>query len=57
MTAQSRKWKVIKTSGGYGVLKSVDGFTVTKKTVVRPDALKASRRSESATATIDRPAS
>jgi hypothetical protein len=48
MAAESRQWKVVKTSGGYGVLKSVNGATVSKKTVVRPAGLTASKRKQSA---------
>ncbi|WP_375237265.1 hypothetical protein [Microbacterium schleiferi] len=32
-------WRVVKTSGGYGVLKSTAGTKVTKSTVVRPTAV------------------
>lgn len=37
MTKQ-QEWRVIKTSGGYGVLKSSAGTKITKSTVVRPTA-------------------
>jgi hypothetical protein len=32
-------WRVVKTSGGYGVLKSSAGTKFTKSTVVRPTAV------------------
>ena len=35
--AKQESWRVIKTSGGYGVLKSTAGTKVKKSTVVRPN--------------------
>lgn len=52
MAAESRKWKVVKTSGGYGVIKSVNGSTVSKQTVVRPSTLAANNRAQSVTSPI-----
>lgn len=57
MEAQSRNWKVVKTSGGYGVLKSVNGSTVSKKFVVRPSTLTSSKSARSVNSSVDRRAS
>ncbi|WP_187266781.1 hypothetical protein [Microbacterium hatanonis] len=38
MAAKSGSWQVVKTSGGYGVLRSVNGSKVTKSTVVKPSS-------------------
>ncbi|MDL5352170.1 hypothetical protein [Microbacterium sp. zg-YB36] len=37
------KWKIVKTSGGYGVLKSNAGAKVSKLTIVRPRTTEAPR--------------
>ena len=39
MAAKSGSWKVVKTTGGYGVLRSVNGSKVTKATVVKPSSV------------------
>jgi hypothetical protein len=57
MAAESRQWKVVKTSGGYGVIKSVNGSTVSKKTVLRPATLTANKRAQTVTSTIGYPTS
>ncbi|WP_309067536.1 hypothetical protein [Microbacterium sp.] len=47
MAAKSGQWKVVKTSGGYGVLRSINGSTVTKSTVVKPSTVTGKRVSTS----------
>ncbi|WP_183043624.1 hypothetical protein [Microbacterium sp. AG790] len=37
------KWNIVKTSGGYGVLKSGAGAKTTKSTVVRPSVAEGQR--------------
>ena len=37
--AKQQGWQVVKTSGGFGVLKSSAGTKVTKSTIVRPSAV------------------
>lgn len=39
------KWNIVKTSGGYGVLKSQAGTRITKSTVVRPTVTDSQRAS------------
>ena len=43
MAAKSGQWKVVKTSGGYGVLRSVNGLKITKSTVVKPSSVAGAR--------------
>lgn len=49
MAAKSGQWRIVKTSGGYGVLKSVNGSKVTKSTVVKPLAADRAPRVQSST--------
>jgi hypothetical protein len=46
MAAKSVQWKVVKTSGGYGVLKS--NSITTKSTVVKPSPASTAQHASSA---------
>lgn len=48
MAAQSG-WRIVKTAGGYGVLKSTSGSRVTKSTVVKPSTSVSGKRVKHAT--------
>jgi hypothetical protein len=38
MTAPKSTWRIVKTSGGFGVQQRVGGAKVTKSTIVKPAA-------------------
>jgi hypothetical protein len=48
MAASQSKWRIVKTSGGFGVQQRVDGAKVTKSTIVKPAASAQGQRVEGA---------
>lgn len=49
MAASKSTWRIVKTSGGFGVQQRVGGATVTKSTIVKPAGSASGQRVKGAT--------